>query len=134
MNIGAAAVKELREKTGAGMMDCKRVLIATGGDFTAAQQRLKEMGLATGRSDRPTNEGRVFSRVANSKAGIAELTCETDFVARNTDFVSLGKSVLEQLVDKAASAEQVKPLIAETSGKIRGEYGAGSIPYNRKRR
>ena len=133
MDISAATVKKLREKTGAGMMDCKRALIEAAGDFEAARRRLREMGLATSRSDRPTNEGRVFSRIADGKAGIVELTCETDFVARNSEFIDLGRSVLEQLVDKNASALQVEPQIAELAGRIKENMALGRFYLLEKR-
>ena len=107
------------------MMDCKRALIESNGDFAAAERRLKEMGLATGRVDRPTNEGRIFTRIVNGKAAIAELTCETDFVARNADFVRLGEKVVEQLMENGSSAEHIEPLIVETAGRLKENMGLG---------
>jgi elongation factor Ts len=92
VEIKAEDVKTLREKTGAGMMDCKKALTEAGGDFAKAEKILKEQGLAAAakRSGRATNEGRVFTKVCPGRASIVELSCETDFVARNADFIKLG--------------------------------------------
>ena len=94
MSIKASDVKDLREKTGAGMMDCKRALVEAQGDFAKAERLLKEMGLAQAdkRSGRSTNEGRVFARIDGNCGALLELSCETDFVARNEDFINLGES------------------------------------------
>lgn len=107
MDIKASDVKKLRDKTGAGMMDCKKALVDAGGDAAKAEKILKELGLAAAakRMGRATNEGRVFTRVSADKAGILELSCETDFVARNSDFVALGNRLLELLMDEGATPE-----------------------------
>ena len=91
MEIKASDVKALRDKTGAGMMECKNALIACEGDFAKAEKYLKEKGLAAveKRSDRATNEGKVFIKIVNNKAVLVELTSETDFVARNPDLLPL---------------------------------------------
>lgn len=106
MQIQASDVKKLREKTGAGMMDCKKALAEAEGDFPKAEKILKELGLAAAakRGGRATNEGRVFTRVTERKAGILELSCETDFVARNQDFVDLGQSIVSEMVDTGKPA------------------------------
>ncbi|WP_020612330.1 translation elongation factor Ts [Sediminispirochaeta bajacaliforniensis] len=102
MEIKAADVKKLRDKTGAGMMDCKKALTESGGDFAKAEKHLKELGLAAAakRSGRATNEGRVFSKVEDKRAGLLELACETDFVARNKDFIKLGEELLGLVINK----------------------------------
>ena len=107
MDIKASDVKKLRDKTGAGMMDCKKALVDAGGDAAKAEKILKELGLAAAakRMGRATNEGRIFTRVAADKAGILELSCETDFVARNNDFIALGKRLLETMMDQGLSAD-----------------------------
>ncbi len=99
MNIKAADVKKLRDKTGAGMLDCKNALVETNGDFQLAEKKLKELGLAAvaKRSGRATNNGRVFSHITSSKAALLELACETDFVARNKDFIALGDTILQTI-------------------------------------
>ncbi|MBL7006097.1 MAG: elongation factor Ts [Spirochaetia bacterium] len=100
MNIKAVDVKKLRDKTGAGMLDCKNALVETNGDFKLAEKKLKELGLAAvaKRSGRATNNGRVFSQITSSKAALLELACETDFVARNKDFIALGDTLLHTIV------------------------------------
>ncbi len=102
MVIKAEEVKKLRQKTGAGMMDCKKALVKAEGDSLRAERYLKEMGVidAANRLDRATNEGRIFTYVGDSRAGILEISCETDFVARNKEFISLGQSMIKRLVDE----------------------------------
>ena len=102
MAITAAQVKELREKTGAGMMDCKNALVETNGDFDAAEKLLKEKGLAAvaKRSERATKEGRIFIRQVENKIAIVELVCETDFVANNAEFIACGEKVLDEIFAK----------------------------------
>jgi len=89
MEIKAATVKKLRDTTGAGMMDCKKALVKAEGDFDAATKILQEMGLAAvaKRADRATENGRIFTKITPSKAVLVEISCETDFVAKNEDFL-----------------------------------------------
>lgn len=114
------------------MMDCKKALVEANGDFAAAEKALKEMGLAAAakRSDRATNEGRVFTVVDGKKAGIVEVSCETDFVARNDDFVTLGKSLVSDMVkgglaadgpELAAKVQDAITMIKENMALRRGE-------------
>ncbi|MEI7624881.1 MAG: translation elongation factor Ts [Actinomycetota bacterium] len=95
--ITAADVKSLRERTGAGMMDCKRALQEADGDIEKAVEALRVKGMkdAGKRADRSASEGTVQSYIhANAKVGvIVEIDCETDFVARNDDFVAFAKDV-----------------------------------------
>ncbi len=107
MDIKAIDVKKLREMTGAGMMDCKKALTEAGGDFKKAEKLLKEQGLAAAakRGGRATNEGRVFTLINGKKAGILEVACETDFVARNDTFVDLGKGMVADMVDNGVAAD-----------------------------
>lgn len=122
MAITAQDVKRLREQTGAGMMDCKRALVDAGGDVAAAARRLKEMGLAAAakRSGRAATEGRVFSTV-NGAAAILELSSETDFVARNAQFVELGETLVAEIADGRLEAptERMQQLITEAIGRIK---------------
>ncbi len=119
MEIKAADVKKLREKTGAGMMDCKKALTEAGGDFEKAEKILKELGLAAAakRGGRETNEGRVFTSVGDARASIVEISCETDFVARNDQFVELGTSIVNDMVasgkpgDDPSYAKQVEDAV-----------------------
>ncbi|MGN0728209.1 translation elongation factor Ts [Treponema sp.] len=101
-DITAAMVKDLRETTGAGMMDCKKALVDTNGDFDAAVKLLKEKGLAAvaKRTERATSEGRIFIRQNGNKVAVAELVCETDFVAKNEEFIACGEKILDEIFAK----------------------------------
>ncbi|MFC7441713.1 translation elongation factor Ts [Laceyella putida] len=101
MAITAAMVKELREKTGAGMMDCKKALTETGGDMNKAIDYLREKGIAKAakKADRIAAEGIVESYIhAGGRIGVlVEVNCETDFVAKNEDFRQFVKDVAMQI-------------------------------------
>ena len=88
MSVTAALVKELRDKSGAGMMDCKKALAETDGDMEAAIDWLRTKGLATAakKSGRVASEGLVSFAVDGTRGAVIELNAETDFVARNTEF------------------------------------------------
>lgn len=114
-DISAADVKKLRTMTGAGMMDCKRALEESNGDFDAAIDIIRKKGqsVANKRADRETTEGCVLGGVsADGKLGaIVVLNCETDFVAKNQGFVDLTKSILNLALDKnPASLDELKAL------------------------
>ena len=95
--ISAAMVKQLREKTGAGMMDCKSALTEVGGDIEKAIEFLRKKGLATAqkRAGRAMTEGTIQSYIhMNAKLGVlVEVNCETDFVAKNDDFLGFAKNI-----------------------------------------
>lgn len=97
MSISAQDVKALRERTGAGMMDCKKALVEADGNIEAAVEALRIKGIAKAekRGERGTSEGTVQSYIhANGKIGVlVEVDCETDFVARNDDFVGFAKDL-----------------------------------------
>ena len=100
MEITANAVKDLREKTGAGMMDCKKALAETNGDFEKAVIWLREKGMSqvAKRSGRSANQGVIGSFVHMGKIGVlVELNCETDFVAKTDDFQNLAKELAIQI-------------------------------------
>ncbi len=101
MAVTAGMVKELREKTGAGMMDCKKALVASEGDIEAASDWLKNKGLSSAgkKSDRIAAEGAVVIKIADdlSKATMVEVNAETDFVAKNEQFQNFAASVAEQV-------------------------------------
>jgi len=111
MEITAAMVKDLREKTGAGMMDCKKALQNTNGDEKKAISWLREKGLskAKKKSDKIASEGFIGSYIhMNGKIGVlVELNCETDFVAKNEKFKELAKNISMQVA--AASPVCVSP-------------------------
>ncbi len=101
MAITAGMVKELREKTGAGMMDCKKALVASEGDIEAASDWLKNKGLSSAgkKADRVAAEGAVVIKIADdlSKATMVEVNAETDFVAKNEQFQNFAASVANQV-------------------------------------
>ena len=107
-NITAQLVKELREKTGAGMMDCKKALVETNGDIDAAIDFLREKGLAAAgkKADRIAAEGTTFILENGNEAILVEVNAETDFVAKNDKFQFLVSSLAEQLL--AAKPESVE--------------------------
>jgi elongation factor Ts len=101
MDISAEAVKQLREQTGAGFMDCKRALQETGGDVEGAVRLLRERGIAAAakRSDREVREGLISSYIhTGGRVGVLiEVNCETDFVARNEQFQKLVRDLAIQV-------------------------------------
>ncbi|HGL3426369.1 TPA: translation elongation factor Ts [Staphylococcus aureus] len=106
--ISAKLVKELREKTGAGMMDCKKALTETDGDIDKAIDYLREKGIAKAakKADRIAAEGLVHVETKGNDAVIVEINSETDFVARNEGFQELVKEIANQVLDtKAATVE-----------------------------
>ena len=114
MDISASSVKELRERTGAGMMDCKKALTETKGDFDAAVDYLRKKGLsaAAKKAGRATSEGVIGSYVhTNGKVAVmVEVNCETDFVARNDNFQIFVKDIAMHIAAAApiaVSPEQV---------------------------
>ena len=120
--ISAKTVAELRQRTGAGMMDCKKALEETNGDMDAAVEYLRKKGMAKAdkRADRSTSEGVVGGQILNDGASgvLVEVACETDFVARNEDFQKFAATLVEQMVaSKATDAESFlsEPLKSDSS-------------------
>ena len=103
MAISANQVKELRDKTGAGMMDCKKAIEEANGDFEKAIEILRKKGasVAAKRAERAANEGIVLTKVFNNgkSAAIVEVNCETDFVARSEDFINFANFILDIVVE-----------------------------------
>src|SRR3982750_2480780 len=103
VQITASDVNKLRQQTGAGMMDCKKALTETNGDFEAAIDFLRKKGakVAASRQDRESNEGVVIARTSeDGKRGvIIELNCETDFVAKNAEFVAFANEIANSAVE-----------------------------------
>jgi elongation factor Ts len=140
MEISAADVKKLREKTGAGPMECKRALQDSDGDFAKAEKLLKEKGLAAveKRSDRATNEGKIFVKVTGdgltdgsggAQAVLVELSSETDFVARNPEFIELGGVIANLVLEKGYTEpnEQLSGMVTDLATKIRENMGLKRI-------
>ncbi|MBF0568494.1 MAG: translation elongation factor Ts [Nitrospirae bacterium] len=108
--ISATMVMELREKTGVGMMDCKKALTETNGDFEKALDYLRKKGLATAakKSGRKASEGLICSYIHMDKIGVMiELNCETDFVAKTDDYKQLAKDIAMHIA--AANPEYIEP-------------------------
>ena len=127
--ISAKIVKELRDKTSAGMMDCKKALQEAGGDFAKAEEALKKKGLATAakKSGRIATEGIVEAYIhMGGKLGIlVEVNCETDFVARRSEFQELARSIAMQIAAcpqvQYINAADIPTEIAEREKKIEME-------------
>lgn len=123
MAVTSEQVKLLRGKTGAGMMDCKRALEESGGDFEKAIEYLRKKGAATARkrADKMTKEGVIVTRVsADGKLGVVvEINCETDFVARGADFVSFANTVAETIEKhRPSNIHQVLDLSTQNGKKL----------------
>ena len=138
VQISAADVNKLRQQTGAGMMDCKKALVEANGDFDAAVDYLRKKGakVAASRSDRESNEGVVIAKTtADGKRGIiVEVNCETDFVAKNTDFIAFATSIadlaiannpasIEALTELELNGTKLADQILDQTGKIGEKIG-----------
>ena len=112
MNITASMVKELRDKTGAGMMDAKKALVEVDGDMEKAMELLRQKGIASAdkKMGRIAAEGRVGSYVSDSVGAMIEVNCETDFVAKNEDFIELTNNLAELVA--TANPADVDALLA----------------------
>jgi elongation factor Ts len=125
MSISAKDVKILRDRTGAGMMDCKRALVETDGDMEAAVDLLRATGAAKAakRAEKSANEGTIGSYVHfdNKTAVIVELNCETDFVANTDDFKGLAKDIalhVASMAPLAVSRDEIAPEVIERERKV----------------
>jgi elongation factor Ts len=128
MSVNANQVKELRDKTGAGMMDCKKALEESNGDFEKAIEILRKKGasVAAKRAERSANEGVVLTRVLDNgkSAVIVEVNCETDFVAKNEDFLSFANFVLDVIItNKPTDIESLK-LMSKNGKSVTEELNA----------
>ena len=113
MAVSMEDVKKLRDLTSAGFMDCKKALAEANGDFDEAVKLIRERGqaVAAKRSDREATEGCVLAGVNGNFAALVAIKCETDFVARNEDFINMTKTVLDTvLAAKPATAEEIPSL------------------------
>ncbi|AYC29269.1 translation elongation factor Ts [Paenisporosarcina cavernae] len=129
MAVTAQMVKELREKTGAGMMDCKKALVQTDGNLEAAIDFLREKGLSSAakKADRIAAEGTTYILVEGNEAVILEVNAETDFVAKNENFQALVKELAEHLL--ATKPASVDEAIASTmsNGSTVADYISNAI-------
>lgn len=118
--ISASLVKDLREKTGAGMLDCKKALEATNGDFNAAVDWLREKGISTAskKASRIAAEGMTDILIEGNKAVIVEVNSETDFVAKNPEFKELVKEILTVLVNNNVKTVEEALALPASEGTI----------------
>jgi elongation factor Ts len=131
MPITASQVNELRQKTGAGMMDCKKALTEANGDFEKAIDILRKKGAAVAakRAEKSANEGLVVLKISDdNKTGvIAEINCETDFVAKSSDFINLADSVLQTVfTQQPANPEELltkNPALSNQLNDVMGKVG-----------
>src|SRR5690606_14269061 len=107
--ITASQVKELRERTGAGMMECKKALVENNGDVEAAAEWLRKQGLAKAdkKASRVAAEGRIVAAQADGKAAMVEINSETDFVAKDENFIAFTDAVGQAAIE-AADVEALK--------------------------
>jgi elongation factor Ts len=138
VTISAADINKLRQATGAGMMDCRKALTETNGDFEAAIDWLRKQGqkVAAKRSDREAKEGVVIAQTtADNKTGIVVcVSCETDFVSKNADFIAFGKTIadaaisnnvknLDELMNTKAGSSTVAELVNDKLAAIGEKIG-----------
>jgi len=130
MQITASLVNELRQKTGAGMMDCKKALVEADGDIQKAIEILRKKGAAVAakRAEKTTNEGIVLTKASDDKRSgvIVEVNCETDFVANSDDFISLANLIVDKLLEEKpadVNALITLPAVAEKINEVMGKVG-----------
>ena len=119
--VSASQVKELREQTGAGMMECKRALVEAEGDLEEARRILRERGLAAAgkRAGRETTEGKVLARVETNRGTLIAIGCETEPVSKNEEFLAFARKVLAASHDRGpAAVDELEPERLELIGKI----------------
>jgi len=121
MDITSDVIRKLREKTGAGMMDCKRALEATKGEMEAAIEYLRKKGAAVAqkRADRSATEGMIVTKVSpDGKTGVVvEVNCETDFVGKSADFVAFAEAVAETVAARRPATTEELASLPATGGK-----------------
>ena len=117
MAVTAALVKELRERTGAGMLDCKKALVETDGDIELAIENMRKSGQAKAakKAGRIAAEGVILTKVEGGRATMLELNCETDFVARDEGFLKFGNELLE-----VAAANNINDIDALNDAELNG--------------
>lgn len=132
MEIDAKVIKDLREKTGAGVMDCKKALAETGGNLEKAAVWLREKGIASAakRASRVASEGTIGTYIhAGGKLGVlVEVNCETDFAAKGADFQTLVKEIAMQIAatnPRCVRREELAPEIIEQERQIYAQQSAG---------
>ena len=129
MEITASLVKELRERTGAGMMECKKALTEHGGDIEAAMEALRKSGAAKAdkKADRVTAEGRVGVAQDGGKAVLVEVNSETDFVAKDANFIAFTDAVAQAALTAGATDVEALKSAKLPSGETVEEARAAAI-------
>lgn len=128
--FSAKDVQKLRQESGAGMMDSKKALVENDGDYTAALQWLREKGMGSmaKRAERENAEGAVAVSITDAGAAIVELKCETDFVAKNADFVNLVNELANLVAEKGdAGAAEKETEIAELNVQLKENIQLGRV-------
>jgi len=137
MAVTAALVKELRERTGAGMLDCKKALVETDGDIELAIENMRKSGQAKAakKAGRIAAEGVILTKVDGNKATMLELNCETDFVARDEGFLAFGNQILDLAaangfndIDALNAADLNGSTVAETRDALVAKIGENISP------
>jgi elongation factor Ts len=135
VEITAAMVKELRQATGAGVMDCRKVLESTGGNFEQALELLREKAQATAakKAEREAHEGLIgnYVHLGSKVAALVELNCETDFVAHTEQFQVLAKDLAMQIVAARPTWVRVEDIPVETLQQERENYRLGLVDANK---
>ena len=134
MEIKASMVKELRDKTGAGMMDAKKALVETNGDMDKAIEFLRQKGIASAdkKMGRIAAEGVIASTIDSNKGVMVEINCETDFVAKNEDFKSFAQDMASAIL--AMNPSSVEEFLAMTCPKCGQKNRRHHKRKNRKNR
>ncbi len=134
--ISALLVKELRDKTGAGMADCKKALVEANGDMNSAIEILRKKGAASAakRADKTANEGVIAARLSDDKknAAIVEINCETDFVARNAEFENFVNKVADSLIQNNVNNLDELMKISVGNDTIEGLYNEILAKFSEK--
>ncbi len=135
MEITAQMVKELRQLTGAGVLDCRKTLEAAGGDINKATEMLREKGLAAAakKAEREAKEGLVghYIHTGSKVAALVEVNCETDFVARTDDFQALCKDLAMQIVAARPQWVRIEDIPAEVIAQQRAEFQSQILDANK---
>jgi elongation factor Ts len=135
VEITAAMVKDLRQATGSGVMDCRKALESTGGNFEQAAELLREKALATAakKAERAANEGLIgnYVHMGSKVAALVEINCETDFVARTEDFQVLAKDLAMQVVATRPNWVRIEDIPADILQQERETYRLGLAGSNK---
>lgn len=126
IKISACLIKELRNRTGAGFLECKRALIEENGDLELSIDNLRKSGMAKAekKMNNITNQGIIFSKVINKNGVILELNCETDFVSRDNSFINLGDEIiLTALKNKIQDIDELKNIFEEKRADLISKVG-----------